>query len=64
MSIATKSIWELWEKLAIKRKRINLQLENGSLENPIGLLESILVKSCGIEYKHTLCIIKPIMIKE
>ena len=32
---------------------MNLQLADGSLENPIGLLENVTMKSCGIEYEHT-----------
>lgn len=39
VSIATKSIWEKWGKPTIWRTRMNLQLADGSLENPIGLLE-------------------------
>ena len=57
MSIATKSIWEKWENLAIRRTIKNLQLAHGSLENPIGLLDHVLVKSYGIEYEHTFAIV-------
>ena len=53
ISIATKTIWEKWGKPTVKHTRMNLQLANGSLENPIGLLENITIKSCGIEYEHT-----------
>ena len=48
ISIATKSIWEKWGKPTVRSTRMNLQLADGSLENPIGLLENITVKSCGI----------------
>lgn len=48
ISIATKTIWEKWEKPSVRRTRMNLQLADGSLENPIGLLENVKVKSCGI----------------
>ena len=34
-----------------------MQLADGSLENPIGLLENVTVKSCGIEYEHTFAIV-------
>ena len=37
--------------------RMNLQLADGSLESPIGLLEDVKVKSCGIEYLHTFPIV-------
>ena len=30
---------------------------NGSLESPVGLLEDVTVKSCGIEYLHTFAIV-------
>ena len=36
---------------------MNLQLADGSLENPIGLLENITITSCGIEYEHTFAIV-------
>ena len=36
---------------------MNLQLADGSLGNPIGLLENITVTSCGIEYEHTFAIV-------
>ena len=35
---------------------MNLQLDDGSLENPIGLLENVTVKSCGTKYEHTFAI--------
>ena len=57
MSIATKTIWEKWGKPTVRQTCMNLQLADGSLENPIGLLESIMVKSCGIKYEHTFAIV-------
>ena len=36
---------------------MNLQLADGSLENPMGLLERVIVKSCGLEYEHTFAIV-------
>ena len=57
ISIATKTIWEKWGKPKVRRTHMNLQLADGSLENPIGLLENILVKSCDIEYEHTFAIV-------
>ena len=44
ISIATKDIWEKWGKPAV-RTHMHLQLADGSLENPIGLLENVTVKS-------------------
>ena len=58
ISIATKSIWEKWGKVAVQSTHMNLQLATGSLENPIGVLENVTtVKSCGIEYLHTFAIV-------
>ena len=53
ISIATKSIWEKWGKPTVRQTRMRLQLADGKLENPIGLLENVMVKSCGIEYEQT-----------
>ena len=50
-------MWEKWEKPAIPSTRMHLQLTNGSLESPMGILEIALVKSCGIEYEHTFAIV-------
>ena len=36
---------------------MNLQLADGSLENPMGLLEQVIVNSCGLEYEHTFAIV-------
>src|SRR5271156_2648216 len=57
VSIATKSIWEKWGKPVIRSTRMHLQLADGSLENPMGLLENVIVKSCGVEYEHTFAIV-------
>ena len=57
ISIATKTIWEKWGKPTVRQTCMNLQLADGSLENPIGLLENVTVKSYGIEYEHTFAIV-------
>ena len=57
VGIATRAIWVSWGKPALRRTRMNLQLEDGSLESPGGLLEDVIVKSCGIEYLHTFAIV-------
>ena len=57
ISIATKTIWDKWGKPTVRRTRMNLQLADGSLENPIGLLENVTMKSCGIQYEHTFTIV-------
>ena len=36
---------------------MNLQLADGKLENPIGILENVALISCGIEYTHTFAVV-------
>ena len=57
ISIATKSIWEKWGKPAVRSTQMNLQLVDGKLENPMGILEGRTLTSCGIEYEHTFAIV-------
>ena len=57
VAIATKSIWEAWGKPTIRRTRMKLQLVDEHLERSLGLLESIVVSSCDVEYVHTFAII-------
>ena len=37
---------------------MKLQLANGYIESPIGLLENVVVTSCGIEYEHTFLMVE------
>ena len=57
VGIATKTIWESWGKLARRRTQMSLQLADGSVQCPIGLLKNGMVKPCGIEYMHTFAIV-------
>lgn len=36
---------------------MNLQLADGKLQNPIGILEDVSLVSCGIEYKHSFAVV-------
>ena len=36
---------------------MKLQLADGYIESPIGLLEKAIVTSCGIEYEHTFAVV-------
>ena len=36
---------------------MKLQLVDGHIEIPIGLLEGVVVTSCGVEYEHTFAIV-------
>ena len=57
VAIATKDVWDAWGNLALRKTRIKLQLANGYIKSPIGLLEKVIVTSCGIEYKHTFAMV-------
>ena len=57
VAIATKKIWESWGKPAMRKTRMKLQLVDGYIEKPIGLLEKVVVTSCGVEYEHTFAIV-------
>ena len=57
VAIATKEVWDCWSNPALKKTRMKLQLADGKIESPIGLLEKIIVTSCGIEYKHTFAMV-------
>ena len=43
VAIATKKIWESWGRPALQKMRMKLQLADGYIERPIGLLEGIVV---------------------
>lgn len=36
---------------------MNMQLADGKLENPTGILENMALISCGIEYAHSFAVI-------
>ena len=36
---------------------MKLQLADGYIEKPIGLLEKVVVSSCGVEYEHTFAVV-------
>lgn len=57
ISIATKEMWIKWEKLALRKTRMELQLADGKMEQPLGMLENMLVESCGVKYEHTFAIV-------
>ena len=42
VAIATKAIWESWGRSALRKTRMKLQLADGYIERPIGLLEGVL----------------------
>ena len=53
IGIAKKTMWEKWGQKVLRKTRMDLQLADGNLEHPLGLLESVIIKSCGIEFEHT-----------
>ena len=36
---------------------MDLQLADGNLERPLGILENMVVESCGIKYEHSFAIV-------
>ena len=36
---------------------MNLQLADGRLKNPIGILENVALTTCGIEYTHSFAVV-------
>ena len=54
ISIATKTVWEKWGRQALRKTRMQLQLADGKLAKPLGMLERVAVSSCGIRYTSTL----------
>ena len=54
VAIATKNMWESWGKPALRKTRMKLQLADGYIERPLGLLEKVVVTSCGVEYNTRL----------
>ena len=57
VAIATKEVWDAWGNPALRKTRMKLQLADGYIESPIGLLEKVVVTSCRIEYKHTFAVV-------
>ena len=57
VAIATKSVWDAWGNPALRKIRMKLQLTDRYIEYPIGLLEKVIVTSCGIEYEHTFAMV-------
>ncbi|MCO5587465.1 hypothetical protein L7F22_041414 [Adiantum nelumboides] len=57
IAIATKHIWEEWGRPVLKKTRMKLQLVDGYVEKPLGILDQIIVTSCGIDYEHTFVVV-------
>ena len=57
IAIATKNMWESWGKSAMRKTRMKLQLADGYIERPLGLLKKVVVTSCGVWYEHTFAVV-------
>lgn len=58
VSIATKTMWEKWGILALRKTRMQLlQLADGAMSKPLGMLENITITTCGIDIVHTFAIV-------
>ena len=57
VSIATKAMWIKWGQLSLRKTQMELQLADDNLEHPLGMLENVLVESCGVKYVHSFAIV-------
>ena len=57
VAIATREVWNAWGKPVLRKTRMKIQLVEGFIELPIGLLEKAAITSCGIEFVHTLAVV-------
>ena len=57
VSVVTKKVWDTWGKPALRKTGMKLQLADGNIKEPIGLLEQVRATTCGIQYEHTFAII-------
>ena len=57
VSIVTKETWIKWGKRALTSTRMGLQLADGEVKYPIGLLEDTSISICGIEITHTFAVV-------
>ena len=54
VALITIQVWEAWGKRALRKTQIKLQLADGFMERPLGLLEKVVVTSYGIKYGNFL----------
>ena len=57
VAIATKQIWDSWGQPALRKTRMKLQLADGYVERPMGLLEKVVVSLCNIKYEQTFAVV-------
>ena len=57
VSIITKETWEKWGKDPLQPTRMGLQLADGKIKYPLGLIENIQVKVCGIHCEHSFVVV-------
>ena len=57
VAIATKKIWDSWGRPALRKTRMKLQLADGYVERPLGLLEGVVVTSCKVKYQHAFAVV-------
>ncbi|RYA38459.1 hypothetical protein [Enterobacter cloacae complex sp. GF14B] len=57
IAIATKVVCESWGKSTIIQTRMKLQLDDRHIEKLLGLLEKVIVSSCGIDHQYNFSIV-------
>ena len=57
VSIITKPTWLNWGRKALVKTRMGLQLVDGEVKYPMGMLEEIDVNICGIPFQHSFAVV-------
>ena len=57
IAIAKKGVWERWGKPYLKQTNIKLQMADGNIKFPIGMLEKVLLTSSGVQFEHTIAVV-------
>lgn len=57
ISIITKETWETWDKRALRKTCLGLQLANGEIKYPMGLIDNMPMRVCGIKIEHTFAVV-------
>ena len=57
VSIVTKATWEKWGKEPLQTTQMGLQLADGKIKYPLGLIKNVQVKVCAINFEHSFAVV-------
>lgn len=57
ISIITKPTWLKWGRTTLVKTRMGLQLADGEVKYPMGMLEDMDVNICGIPFQHSFVVV-------